>query len=311
VTVPATVPGEKTELLLPHLKKNAWKWSDIIVGVLLPVLIIGFMYMLRFLGFYVGPLIGIFWLITIASSYIVVALWMYRKRMGSWPFKPLTLKCFVKESLWAFLYLLLYLLTVFLLRFPLKVFLGLEDTSNWMGRYDSFKFNNFVYISVLIFTFTIVPFYEEVFYRGYLYTALKNRTHWIVAGIFNALFFAAIHRYNWFGFIEIFLAGLMLALIYEHRNRLLTPILAHAQMNFIVSMLMIVLFVMNCHVPAQNWDEAKIKPEWLHNEPPEYVEQMPSGEEQRLYAIDTWGSQGFRKTKKLVQKQKSEWSISI
>ncbi len=82
--------------------------------------------------------------------------------------------------------------------------------------------------------------------------------------------------------------------IYEHRKRLLTPILAHAQINFLVSIVLLGLLVMNYHVPAQNWEEAKTNPEWLCDEPPAYVEQMDSGEEQRLYAIETWGSQGCR-----------------
>ena len=299
VTVSAVVSGEETELLSnPTSQKSAWKWRDIIIGFLFPVLIFGLMYLLRFVGFGVTPLIGILWIIVSVASFLAVALWMYRKRMGSWPFKPVTLKCFVKESLWAFLYVLLYFLIFFLLELSLKTLFGFEDPSNYLGRYDVFGFNNAVYIAVLVCVFTVVPFYEEVYFRGFLYPALKSRVHWIIAGICQALFFAVLHRYNWFGFIATFLIGLMLMFIYEHRKRLLTPILAHAQINFLCCLVVFGLFVMNHHIPAQTWEEANIKPEWLYDEPPEYVEQMDSGEEQRLYAIETWGSQGCRLWKK-------------
>ena len=293
VTIPAVTSGAETDL-----QKHTWKWRDLIIGLLFPLLAYGFIYPFYFCGFSIGPWIMISWMIVTALSLAAVALWMYRKRMGSWPFKPITLKCFIKESLWAFLYVLSYFLIFYLLELSLKTLFDFEDPSNYVGRYDVFKFNNAVYIAILIYIFTAVPFYEEVYFRGFLYPALKSRVHWLVAGICQALFFSVLHRYNWFGFIAIFLIGLMLMFIYEHRKRLLTPILAHAQINFLISIVLLGLLVMNYHVPAQNWEEAKTNPEWLCDEPPAYVERMNSGEEQRLYAIGTWGSQGRRLWKK-------------
>lgn len=252
------------------------------------------MYTLGLFGFLINPFMAIIWIVIVASSYTTIALWLYRKRVGTWPLKKITLKGFLIESLWSALYLSIFLFVVCLLGIILYYLFGYKDTSNWMGRYDGFKYNNVIYISILIYTFTIVPLYEELYYRGFLYNALKSRIHWIIAGICHALFFSLMHRYNFWGFITIFFAGLMLVGIYEHRKRLLTSVLAHAQMNFLASLMVFIFFVMNYHVPAQTWEEANTKPEWLYDEPPAYVKRMENGEEQRIYAINTWGSQGVR-----------------
>lgn len=225
VTIPAMASSENIEPSPAISEKNPWKWCDIIIALLLPVLMSGIMYTLGLFGFLINPFMAIIWIVIVASSYTTIALWLYRKRVGTWPLKKITLKGFLIESLWSALYLSIFLFVVCLLGIILYYLFGYKDTSNWMGRYDGFKYNNVIYISILIYTFTIVPLYEELYYRGFLYNALKSRIHWIIAGICHALFFSLMHRYNFWGFITIFFAGLMLVGIYEHRKRLLTSVL--------------------------------------------------------------------------------------
>jgi membrane protease YdiL (CAAX protease family) len=301
VTVPAAAFNPETPSSLWTVsRKYTWTRLDIAIGILFPILIIGLMDMVWFYGFHPTLLVGIFLRVINILCFTAIALWLYRKRIGVWPLQPISFKEFFRESLRAFCYLLIYFLGIYLLAALCYYYFGYTDNSNGMGRFDIFKSNTWFYIAALISAFTITPFCEELYFRGFLYNALKNRTHWIFAVIFQVLLFAFLHRYNWFGFLTIFWAGLLLTFLYERRKKLIAPILLHAQMNFLNVLAVLIFFMLNYHIPAKDWNEAKQNPAWLSDEPPAYVERQKTSEEQRYYAIHTWGSQGYRLWKREI-----------
>ncbi|MBI4114983.1 MAG: CPBP family intramembrane metalloprotease [Candidatus Omnitrophica bacterium] len=74
------------------------------------------------------------------------------------------------------------------------------------------------------------PFLEEIFFRGFLYPALKSRWGVTWGLILSSAFFGLIHQ-NTFAFLPIFLLGLILGYLYEKRGTLVPSIALHIVHN--------------------------------------------------------------------------------
>lgn len=83
----------------------------------------------------------------------------------------------------------------------------------------------------LIFVIGIVaPFGEEVFFRGFAYTAMRRRFGVFWATILSALLFALIHT-SPMAIAPIFIIGVLLAVLYERTGTLAAPFALHAVNN--------------------------------------------------------------------------------
>jgi membrane-associated protease RseP (regulator of RpoE activity) len=99
------------------------------------------------------------------------------------------------------------------------------------------------WIESLVFIILIVlvaPVAEEVFFRGMLYNALRQRFHTVLAAPYQPIVFGLAHLpYGQVNSAAIALMGLICALLYEWRKTLLAPILLHCMVNVVgVSVLM-------------------------------------------------------------------------
>jgi membrane protease YdiL (CAAX protease family) len=82
-----------------------------------------------------------------------------------------------------------------------------------------------------LFAALVGPFIEELFFRGFMYAALRK-----YAGVFGAMaltsaVFAALHTHI-VGFLPIMLLGMVLAYLYEKTGTLVAPITVHMMHNF-------------------------------------------------------------------------------
>jgi uncharacterized protein len=92
-------------------------------------------------------------------------------------------------------------------------------------------------IALLVFTLVVLaPVCEEIFFRGYLYPALRNRMSRQPAMVLNGVLFAAAH-FELIGFIPRALLGYGLCYIYERNKTLGGPITGHALYNGLVLLL--------------------------------------------------------------------------
>lgn len=82
----------------------------------------------------------------------------------------------------------------------------------------------------------LAPVCEEIFFRGHLYPALRNRVDRQPAMIVNGLLFAAAH-FEIVGFLPRFLLGWGLCYIYERKRNLSGPIAGHALYNGLILVL--------------------------------------------------------------------------
>jgi hypothetical protein len=76
----------------------------------------------------------------------------------------------------------------------------------------------------------IGPLGEEIFFRGFAYTALRHRFGPAIAAVASAALFAVVHL-NPGALIPIFLIGLVLAALYERTGTLAAPFALHAVNN--------------------------------------------------------------------------------
>ena len=76
----------------------------------------------------------------------------------------------------------------------------------------------------------IGPFGEEVFFRGFAYTAMKKRFGVAWGMSLSALLFSFIHT-NPMAIVPIYLIGLLMAYLYERTGTLAAPFGLHATNN--------------------------------------------------------------------------------
>lgn len=89
-------------------------------------------------------------------------------------------------------------------------------------------------LSLLVST-AIVPFIEELFFRGLLLGWLKDRIPVIPAVIFSALAFAAYHQ-NWDYLLSLFAFGLILSWVFLRTKSLWPAVLAHGAYNLVIDL---------------------------------------------------------------------------
>jgi len=101
----------------------------------------------------------------------------------------------------------------------------------------NFNFKGLIYILLL---YTLVSFKEEVLVRGYFLKNLMYSFGKPIALVVSAIVFSFMHGLNpafdYLGFINLFLAGVMLGLPYIFNKNLWFPIALHFSWNFFQSL---------------------------------------------------------------------------
>ena len=90
-------------------------------------------------------------------------------------------------------------------------------------------------VSVVV-LFILAPFFEELFFRGCLYRALRVHFSRSLAIASSSFIFSLLHGY-FFLFVYVFLVGLFLAYMYEKRKSLVAPLTFHMLNNLVVVIL--------------------------------------------------------------------------
>ena len=107
----------------------------------------------------------------------------------------------------------------------------------------------FVYL-LFLFSFTLVPIAEEMFFRGFLHNAFRKRMPWPVAGLIQCLLFGFCHTFGGIHAAAAFVLGLILTAVYEWRKTLITPIFVHAGINFIAFLSVVLMMTAYANGPA-------------------------------------------------------------
>ena len=85
------------------------------------------------------------------------------------------------------------------------------------------------------------PFFEEVIFRGLLFATLRRRFGVLVSAFASALIFAAAHGYGWVGLVSVLWSGALWAWSYERTGSLVPGMLAHAAVNLLATLSVLLL----------------------------------------------------------------------
>jgi membrane protease YdiL (CAAX protease family) len=91
-------------------------------------------------------------------------------------------------------------------------------------------------IVAIVLFLVVAPFFEELFFRGCFYTALRLKFSFVFSNVSSSFIFSLLHGYSWF-FGYVFFVGLLLASIYEKRRSLVAPLTFHMLNNLTVIVL--------------------------------------------------------------------------
>lgn len=138
---------------------------------------------------------------------------------------------------WSFVYLLAVYPLIFLglwaVLFAGRLFAGADFL---ISKHESIELLTTTHsllmrFSVAIFAVLIVPFFEELLFRGYLQTFISTRTGnpWL-AVMMTSFLFAIVHA-NWQHQLGLFFLSCALGYAYERSGSLLRPILMHSLFN--------------------------------------------------------------------------------
>ena len=92
---------------------------------------------------------------------------------------------------------------------------------------------NSVILFLTIFVSILGPIIEEIFFRGFLYNAVKKRFGVLLGVLLSGALFSMLHT-NIVGFLPIMILGVLMAFLYETTGSLIAPIAVHIVHNSII-----------------------------------------------------------------------------
>ncbi|MFC2131839.1 lysostaphin resistance A-like protein [Bacteroidota bacterium] len=122
---------------------------------------------------------------------------------------------------------------------------------------DYTSFSVFLWVAYQIF---ILVAFEELIFRGIIFQALLDRFGIIVTLLITSLFFAVVHfgnpNYTLIPFLNTFLAGILLGIMYIQTKSLYLPIFYHFFWNYSQQVLL------GSNLSGYQWDVCLLRTDW-------------------------------------------------
>lgn len=143
----------------------------------------------------------------------------------------------IAKTLWYSLILLIAIFIIsFLYVFIMNSLFGIEAPSSKIETLiKNRSVSNIILLMVVAF---IGPIIEEIFFRGFIYSAFKKNWGTNAALFLSSLLFAVVHL-DLFSFIPLMIIGWLLAYLFEKTKSLLPAIFLHAAYNLILILIML------------------------------------------------------------------------
>jgi membrane protease YdiL (CAAX protease family) len=212
-----------------------WRWIDLFVGVV-PIAVVGFV---SALGHFIKNLPVPSWhflpLALLQSAWLLgYPLWIARRRERL-RYLPRGSSVFIEALVAVLAFALLNVILIGIFSFVLRR-LGagpiLDNPFERLAReLTSFERYGFMLQSVLL-----APIAEEVFFRGMIYSFLRQRSPLIVAIVLQAVIFGLAHAVDLPNTLRTAISGAVFGLLYEWRKTLLAPTLLHTVVNGVATL---------------------------------------------------------------------------
>ncbi len=163
---------------------------------------------------------------------LISAWWLIRRHGRTWEEAGLRLGQTEKTVLWGFLgsvaALFLSYASFFLIYVVYYNLAGRPPVTEESRMLEKMRGGGLAL--VLAVAVVLAPLFEELFFRGLLYPALRRRVGSAVAVLLNGVIFGALHFQPLF-MLSLMLVGAVLAYLYERTGSLVAPMIAHALYN--------------------------------------------------------------------------------
>lgn len=101
----------------------------------------------------------------------------------------------------------------------------------------TFSFFNINNVIIQILFFLMVAISEEIFFRGFILTNFQKSMSLRLAVLLSSIIFALVHipnpHFGWIGFVNIFLSGILMSILYLRSGNLSAPIGMHFSWNLL------------------------------------------------------------------------------
>jgi membrane protease YdiL (CAAX protease family) len=258
-SVPAAPPAaafvsEQRSVRAPErtsaLRRVPWRVSDIIIGVavLLPWRLVA-SFERQWL---ISLPIWAYWAVHIVPPtawMLLFPIWVARRRSSATLFAIPKAKIIFKEAGVAILSWLAIVICIVVVMTSAVLIFGKNavPTNPWDRMGGSGHVGSSV--AFLIVAMSVGPVAEELFFRGFLYNALRVHSPAAVALILQALIFGSMHSYGIAHSAVTFLLGIGLAVIYDWRKTLLTPIFVHCIQDTLAAVRAVIILIAAMNAP--------------------------------------------------------------
>ena len=157
----------------------------------------------------------------------------YRQKLSSLGFKSSYFFKNILAGITAYIFIIPLLLLILLLSVWLIDILGYSPPPQPVFEAFMEEKRSRILLFLTIFVSIGGPIIEEMFFRGFMYRAIKKRTGIILAAFLSAAIFSLLHS-NIVGFLPIMTLGLLLVYLYETTGSLVAPITVHILHNSII-----------------------------------------------------------------------------
>jgi len=143
----------------------------------------------------------------------------------------------IAKTIWySFISLLAILLVSFLYVFLMNSIFGIEAPSS---KIEILVANRSISSNILLVVVAVVaPFSEEIFFRGFLYSAFKKSWGVNAALFLSSILFAVVHL-ELYSFIPLVIIGWILAYLFEKTKSLMPAIFLHGVYNLILILILL------------------------------------------------------------------------
>jgi membrane protease YdiL (CAAX protease family) len=164
-------------------------------------------------------------------------MWTARRRSGAFPALP-KLRAVFREARWLPLLVPCVVAILILVQLTIVALFGEAAVSvnGWEPVARSSTWFEQLFLGVI--GLLVAPLAEEVCFRGMLYNKLRQRLPVLVAAAIQATLFGLLHPFGLDQSFVIGLIGMALALVYEWRKTLLAPVLLHASINGVATIVL-------------------------------------------------------------------------
>jgi len=143
----------------------------------------------------------------------------------------------IGKTLW---YTLISLIAIFAISFiyiiVMSMVLGIEAPAS---KIETLILNRSVSNTVLLIVVSFIgPIIEEIFFRGFLYSAFKKNWGILPALFLSSILFSLVHL-EVYSFVPLFIIGWLLAYIFEKTKSLFPAIFLHAIYNLILILILL------------------------------------------------------------------------